>query len=493
MRSLYTFAMALSTALAAGCTLGPDYQRPDLQLGPGYQSQAQPSSDAETPFAEQSAWWEKFDNPALSKLVSRALARNLNLDQATAQLAQARAGLGAANAALLPSGNVNADAARSYQSVETQLGQVLDSVPGYGRYGNAYEVNLDVGWEVDVFGGLRREREAALADYQAADAAVAATRLAVAAQTADLYIVIRGLEARITIARQQVATLSQLRDKAQLMYERGAAAEAEVMQVEGELSQVEATVPALETGLDAATNALDVMLGDPAGSHREELSASAGIPAAPDLNSSGTPYDLLRRRPDLIVSERRLAASNARIGAAVSEYYPKFSLSALVGSATAVSSGHLFSNRASQWAGALGLRWRLFDFGRIDAQIKMAKGQEAEALAIYRQSALRATEDVENAFSALGHQHREIATLSKGENSLATARQSLFVAYQKGAASLIEVLRAEQRTLAVSDARARAQAETARAAVAAFKALGGGWDTLGPAADVQATAATSFR
>lgn len=175
------------------------------------------------------------------------------------------------------------------------------------------------------------------------------------------------------------------------------------------------------------------------------------------------------------MAERRLAASNARIGAAAAEYYPKFSLSALLGSATAVSGGNLFTGGASQSAGVLGLRWRLFDFGRINAQIDQAKGQEAEALAAYRQSVLRATEDVENAFSALVNREVQATTLTAGEDALTQARQSSFTAYQNGTVSLIDVLHADEILLRSSDARAQARTESARAAVAAFRALGGGW------------------
>ncbi len=187
------------------------------------------------------------------------------------------------------------------------------------------------------------------------------------------------------------------------------------------------------------------------------------------------PGYLLRRRPDLIAAERRLAASNARIGVAVAEYYPKFSLGGMVGSATSVSSGNLFSSGASQGAGMLGLRWRLFDFGRIDAQIDAAKGQDAEMLAAYRLAALRATEDVENAFSALVKREAQTALLAQGEVSLGRARGASFAAYQKGVVSLIEVLQADESLLRVADARVQAQTESARAAVSAFKALGGGW------------------
>lgn len=374
-----------------------------------------------------------------------------------------------------PSGNISGQASRAYQSVETPQGQVLSSTPDYNRYGNAYETNLNAGWEIDVFGGLRRGRQSALADYQASEAGVAATRLAVAAQTADIYITLRGLQARLAIAEAQVRTRQELLEKVQLLHSKGVAPEYQVRQSEGELAQVQATVPELLTGIDAAMNALDIMLGTPAGTHRTELTSAGTIPQAPLITSTGTPGDLLRRRPDIIVAERHLAASSARIGVAISEYYPKFSLSALLGSATAVSGDNLFSSGASQSAGVLGLRWRLFDFGRINAQIDQAKGQEAEALAAYRLSVLRATEDVENAFSALVNRENQTATLVKGEASLASARQSSFVAFRQGTASLIDVLHNDETLLQISDARAQAQTESARAAVATFRALGGGW------------------
>lgn len=475
MPSLHPLALLVSASLIAGCAVGPDYQRPDAPLSSGYRGQAAVEQRPGAPQASLVAWWEGFGDPQLADFVSKALAQNLELAQAAARVTQARAGLGAANAALLPSGNISGQAARSYQSIETPLGQVLNSTPGYDRYGSSYELNLDASWEVDVFGGLRRRREAAMAEYQATEAGVAATRLAIAAQTADIYITVRGLQARLDIANRQVKTQQQLLEKVQLLHGKGLAASYEVRQTEGALSQVQATVPALQIGLDAAMNALDVILGTPPGTHRTQLASQGTIPLAPRLNDTGTPADLLRRRPDLIMAERRLAASNARIGEATAEYYPKFSLSALLGSATAISGGNLFTGGASQSGGVLGLRWRLFDFGRINAQIDQAKGQEAEALAAYRQSVLRATEDVENAFSALVNREAQATTLTAGEDALTQARQSSFTAYEKGTASLIDVLHADETLLRSSDARAQARTESARAAVAAFRALGGGW------------------
>ena len=474
MPAMRTLALVISTSLAAGCAVGPDYHRPDAPLADHYQGQAAVERRAAVAPASFARWWAGFGDAQLSALIDDALAQNLDIAQARARVLQARAGLGAANAALLPSGAINGQAARAYQSVETPLGRVLDATPGYDRYGNSYEANLEASWELDVFGGLRRGKEAALADYQASEAGVVATRLAVAAQTADIYTSIRGLQARLAIARRQVDTQQALLDKVRLLHSRGLAAEYQVQQTEGELAHVRASMPVLQAGLDAAMNALDVMLGSAPGTHRAELAAASAIPRAPQLAATGTPADLLRRRPDLIAAERRLVASNARIGEAISEYYPKFSLSALLGSAT-TQSGNLFSAGAAQSAGVLGLRWRLFDFGRINAQIDLAKGQEAEALAAYRESVLRASEDVENAFSALINRETQAATLTAGENSLASARQSSFTAYRNGTASLIEVLNADQTLLRTADARAQAQTESARAAIAAFRALGGGW------------------
>lgn len=470
-----TLIALILAGLATGCAVGPDYVRPELPLPDRYQGQTAVDHRQAKSSAELATWWAGFGDPQLTRFVTLALEQNLDLAQASARVTQARAGLGAANAALLPSGAVSGQAARAHQSIETPLGQVLISNPGFDRNGNAYEANVGASWEIDVFGGLRREREAARAEYQSSEAGAMATRLAVAAQTADIYISIRGLQARLDVAHRQVQTQQELLTIIALLHGKGLAPELQVRQAEAALAQARASVPVLEAGLDVAMNALDVMLGSPPGTHRAELNEAVAIPTAPQIAATGSPADLLRRRPDLIVAERRLAASNARIGVAVAEYYPKLSLSGLIGSATSVSSGNLFTSGANQAAGVLGLRWRLFDFGRINAQIGMAKGQEAERLSAYRLAVLRATEDVENALSALVKREEQAAQLSLGVDSLGRARSASFAAYQKGVVSRFEVLQADDSVLRASDARVQARTESARAAVAAFKALGGGW------------------
>jgi NodT family efflux transporter outer membrane factor (OMF) lipoprotein len=481
MRSVSSLALlALAGVTIGGCAVGPDYKAPSSPvagtfLGAGAVAQrVAPAAPVASTSFDQAAWWKGFNDPVLDGLVDRALAQNLDLAQAMARVTQARAGLTAATAALLPSGAVQASAARSHLSTQTPTGRLASAAPGFDRDGSQYDANLTGGWEIDVFGGLRRDREAAVADYQAARVGVAAARLSVAAQTADTYLVIRGLQTRLAIARGQVETQEKLVQTVRLQQSRQVASELQLHQAEGALAQTRAQVPVLEEGLEAAMNALDVLLGAQPGATRSLLAAASPPPRAPAITEAVGPADLIRRRPDLAVAEWRLKASNAAIGSAISEYYPKFSLTGLVGTASTASGG-LFQGSANQAQGVLGLRWRLFDFGRVDAQIKAAKGRNAEVLAAYQQSVLRATADVEDAFSSLVKREDEARILVDGEQSLSKARTASELAYKAGAVSLIEVLDADGRLLAARDARAQADTEAARAAVRSFRALGGGW------------------
>lgn len=459
-----------------GCAVGPDYIRPSAAVPAAFHGTATAQRSARVDAKELATWWAGFHDPLLSRLVSEALNQNLDLVQAVARAAQARAGAAAAGAVLVPIGAMSGQAARSYQSTETQLGRALSAFPNFDRSGSSYDVAVGVSWELDLAGGLRRGKEAALVDYQASDAGIAAARLTVAASTADVYIQIRGLQARLAIARDQVRTEEALLAKVSLLQLKGLAPEVALHQAEASLAEARASVPALEAALEGALNAMDVVLGSAPGAHHAELSTLGEIPSPPPLSAVGTPAELLRRRPDVIVAERRLAASSARIGVAVAEYYPKLSLNGLVGSVTTVSGGNLFSSGANQASAAVGLRWRLFDFGRINAQIDQAKGQASEALAAFRLAALKATEDVESSVFAMTRRAEQASTLSAAVSSLRQARSQTEAAFERGVASQIELLQAEKSLLRAADAQAIARTEAARASISAFKSLGGGWD-----------------
>lgn len=472
--------LALTTTSAAtllgGCSVGPDYTppvttAPHAYIG-GAAVDAMAGGSADVDLVN---WWRSFDDPLLASLVERALEQNLDLQQASARVGQARAALRHANADLLPAGQVSGQASEAYQSLETPQGRIASALPGFEREAQGYELNLGASWELDVFGGKDAARDAARADWQASAAAAVAARLAVAAQTADTYIAIRSLQARLGVARDQLEVQRQLVELVALRHRKGVAAELQLSQAEGSLAQVGAAVPELEQKLDSAMNALDILLGVQPGTTRPELAAAAQIPGPPAVSSAGGPAALLRRRPDIIAAERTLAASKARIGVATAEYYPKFSLSGLLGTAT-MGLGGLFGGDAMQAGGVLGLRWRLFDFGRVDAEIAAARGRNAQALAAYRLTVLRASEDVENAFSALVRQRARAQMLADGGSSLTRARTSSLAAYRGGVSTLLEVLDADRRLLESRDAEAQARTAAAHAAVASFRALGGGWN-----------------
>lgn len=467
-------SLALVLALG-GCAAGPNYVRPAVNAPDHFIGSADVAAREAAQPVDLVVWWQGFHDPLLNSLIDEAEANNLDIAQALARVGQAKAGLNAATAALLPSGGVQATAGRVESSQDVPLGAAAHEL-GFPRDFNSYEGDLTASWEIDIFGGLRRGQEAAADSYQASEAGAVAARLAVAAQVADSYVVVRGLQARLEIARAQVATQQKLVDTVRLQYTKGIASDLQLHQAEGALAQVRSTIPGLEDGTNAAMNALDVLLGVQPGTVRARLATPAPIPQAPAITDAGGPADLLRRRPDIIVAERHLAASNALVGQAMAEYYPKVSLTGLLGTASTVGTGALFTGSATQAQGFGGLRWRLFDFGRINAEIKAAKGSRAEALAAYRQTVLRASEDVENAFSALVRREEQERILGDGEHSLAQARAQSEAAYKGGIVSLIEVLDADSRLLQTRDQRAEARTEAARAAISSFRALGGGWN-----------------
>jgi len=454
--------------LLASCQVGPDYQKPEMTLALYH---AAPAPTAEVPTLDR--WWTGFHDPELTGIVERALAQNLDLAASLARVQQARAVARRTGSRLLPSGELEASAAPFHQSLDGPIGSLAKNFPGYDRDQVLYDAGLGASWEIDLSGGLHRDVQSADALAQAAEAEHAGTRVSVAADAADAYLQIRGYQVRLALAQAQIQADTHLLDLVRLRQKRGVATDREVAQADALAAQARALVPPLRSGLEAQLNRLDVLLGMQPGTYAKELAVAAEIPAIPAVDP-GNPADLLRRRPDVIAAERRLAASNAAIGSALSDYYPKLSLSALLGSES-LSSQQLLTSAAFQPQAMAGLRWRLFDFGRVDAEVELAKGANAEALARYRASVLRATEDVENALTALVQSAEQARELSRETASLTRARDTAEEAYRGGAVSLIDVLDSDRQLLIAQDDLARMRADTARSAVSSYRALGGGW------------------
>ena len=297
----------------------------------------------------------------------------------------------------------------------------------------------------------------------------------VASDAADAYLQVRGYQARLAIAQNQIATDEHLLQLVKNRIAAGAGTGREAAQAEALVVQARSTVPLLRLSLEKQLNRLDVLMGAQPGTYAHELTAVAAIPSIPKIGNQ-EPTDVLRRRPDVIAAERRLAASNERIGVALADYYPKLSLAGVLGF-DSLNSGHLFSASSFQPVAVAGLRWRLFDFGRVDAEVKQAKGANAQALLNYRQTVLHAAEDVENALASLAETQAYVAELQAEVQALTKARDLSQDSYRAGSITLTDVLDADRQLLAAQDQLDANRADAARAAVLVFRSFGGGWES----------------
>jgi NodT family efflux transporter outer membrane factor (OMF) lipoprotein len=461
--------------LLSACAVGPNYNGPpNIELNKLHNAQAVEGLNGNAASPPLDAWWTGFNDPELTKVIQRALLENLDLKASVARVEQARAVARAAGAKLLPTIGAYTQVTGLHMSQQNPIYEIGAHLPDFDKNVALYDAGLSASWEIDLAGGLQRNQEAASSEAQAANAQHLGVRVIVAANAADAYFQIRGYQARLKYAQEQVQTDEHLLELINLRKSYGVATDLEIAQAEALLRNARATIPPLRIALEAQLNRLDVLMGAQPGTYAEELKASSEIATIPHISASVLVTDLLHRRPDILAAERKLAASNANIGVAVSDYYPKISLSALLGFES-MKPGQLFKATTFQPAAVGGLRWRLFDFGKVDAEVAHAKGANAEALVTYRQTVLRATEDVENAFMSLAQQEIRMNELAKEETALLQARDIAQENYKAGTTSLTDVLDANRQLLAARDQLAQTRSDTARAAVASFRALGGGW------------------
>ena len=318
----FTLRIGLALALGAsitGCAVGPNYKRPTVKLQPFHNAPSIEARPTSLPAPPLDQWWTGFHDPELTKIVKRALDQNLDLAAAMTRVQQARSAARGAGAQRLPSGNLNASTTSLYQSTESMTGRLASHQPGYSRTQNYYDLGFMASWETDLFGGLKKGAEAATAEAQAAEASRTGTRITVAAEAADAYMQIRGAQARLNFAKDQIATDSHLVELVQQRRDSGVASDRELAQAQAVLSQARAIIPLFTVSLESQLNRLDVLMGAQPGTYAAELTPVHDIPEAPEISGYGTPNDLLRRRPDIIAAERTVAASNARIGQALAE------------------------------------------------------------------------------------------------------------------------------------------------------------------------------
>jgi NodT family efflux transporter outer membrane factor (OMF) lipoprotein len=466
-----TTMVACMTALSA-CAVGPEYRNPPtIATGNGW---IQPA-DAEAGVAplDLSRWWTALGDPTLDRLVEQALAQNLDVRQAASRIAESRAALDAARGSYAPAVNAKAGVTRREQSLNGAL--PIGEIPGIERRQTIYEPGFDAAWEIDLFGGTRRAVESAQASLQASEADAAMTRISIAAETARTYLTLRGTQKELAARTASVAALRQIRDLTVKRAQSGDLASADVDTAQASLDEAAAALPPLQAQRHAAVVSLGLLSGG-----LPEREVALENEETPEVTLSAFPVgeraDLLRRRPDVRAAERRLAASSANIGIATAELFPKLSINAS-GGFQSISAGNVFDGGSRNWSVAPLVSWRIFDGGRVRAEIRAAEAREQTAALAYEEAVLAALNDAEQ---QLAHYRYGLDATASQTAALASARRAYEHArnrYAAGDVSLIDVLNAERTLRDAENNEASTRTSTAIHLVALCKALGGGWSS----------------
>lgn len=460
---------ALASALAlAGCiNVGPDYQRPQEKPVALQGMDASRQSNADF----QADWWKQFNDPTLDALIARAANNAPDLKIALAHLNESRALLGTARSEQWPDIETGASYTRS-------RGQT----PGVSEERTtttAYQAGFDASWELDLFGGVRRQVEAARADSDAAAASLQDAQVTLFAEVARNYFDLRGMQLRIEVAQRDIANqrdaLKLIESRAQL----GTGSDQDVASARARLAGVEAQLPQLRMRAQADGFRLAVLLGERPGQLDVDLSPAHFQPIDTVL-PIGHASDVLQRRPDIRIAERELAAANARIGVAKADWFPHVTLGGFLGF-LAGRSNDFGSPSTRAWSLAPSISWSGLNVQRVHAGVKASEARADAALASYQRTVLRALEDVDNALVGYNQQRVRVQSLLEQAEQSEHAARLAKIRYDAGATDYLELLDAQRTQLAAEDQLAEAEAGINLEAIALYKALGGGWQACGDA------------
>lgn len=452
-------------ALAAGCAVGPDYVRPQT-AAPQTFAQFDAVYAAEAPVAE---FWRGFDDPLLTQLVEGALAHNHDLRAALGRLDQARAIARLSRHDLLPTVTAGAGYTDARASADQAPG-----VPRQQRDSELYDAGFDAFWELDLFGRVRRGAQASRADAQAAAGDLRALQVTVAAEVARAYFELRGLQEQLRVARGNADNQATTLSLTQARLDAGRGTEFDVSRARGQLEFTRSRIPALEAALLAAAHRLAVLNAREPSALLAELEPVRPLPALPQSVAVGTPAELLRRRPDILGVERRLAASTARIGVATADLFPRVTLNGTLGTA-ATDLGGLFTRNSETYGFGPAISWTFLDLGRVRARIAASDASAETQLALYEGSVLRALEETENALVAYARAQREGRHLADSSAASTRAAELARLRFEGGAADFLHVLDAQRSQLEAEDRLAQSQTRTATALIAVYKSVSGGW------------------
>jgi multidrug efflux pump len=454
--------------LVNGCkAVGPDYSEPTVQVPADFANQDQPgmlTSDVEV------AWWRGFQDEELNQLVGEALADNHDLRIATARLREARALLSFTEFDRYPT--VTTRGTYAYERLSQAAAGDAD------RDRELYHVGFDASWELDFFGRVRRTIEASTADVGAAEASRRDVIVSLLAEVAGNYFELRGVQNQLAVARQNAENQRQTLELTQALLEAGRGTELDVSRAEAQLNGTLSIIPPLETRIARASHRLGVLIGQQPTVLVTTLSVPLPLPGLPTLIALGKPQDLLRRRPDIRVAERTLAAATARVGVVTADLFPRITVLGSIG----VEAGSLRGfGQGGIEAFSIGpsIFWAAFDLGRVRARIRGADARTEAALAQYEQRVLVALEETENALVDFQRQQTRRDFLRASAQASEKAFGLAKLRYQFGVSDFLTVLDAERTRLLAQDLLADSETRTALSLIAVYKALGGGWEYRG--------------
>lgn len=499
---------AVALVALAGCTVGPTYHRPDLPASPGWSEKAggQPGvtlstvTDRTVPLDR---WWTQFHDPVLDDLVRRALADNLTLAQARARVRQAREQVATARAAQLPQLSGSTTAAR----IDTQSRNLSGLTSGgsgssgagaagaaMGAAGSAaassistpnrleaFQLGLMASWELDLFGGVRRQVEGAQAQAEAQEWSARDTQVSVVSEVANAYLQLRTAQSRGQVLRADLARQQDLFKIIGDRFRTGFVTNLDVDQQRVQLANTQSQIPQVDAQADAQAHALATLLGLTPEALYPELGQAKPLPPVPPEVPAGLPSDLLRRRPDIRASERQLAAASAQIGSAVAAQFPTINLT-LLPSWSRIGIADMFQPASRDLISLAQGSVPLFEGGRLRAGVRQARAAYDQAFAAYKQTALQALQDVEDAIVRYQADQRRWTALTGAHEAAVRAELIARQQYGVGLMDYTNVLNAQGSLNQIEDQLTQTDSALALDVVALYRALGGGWDDTATAA-----------